>query len=1141
MQKFLLVLMCKISLFFVTLPLKTADQSTLQVSQVRDVVQNIEIATQIGQGGQDQINSLQGLEKVFGLTMSVLSFDMNNLQTQELQSISFGDISGGYVFISNHYNRSASVSSNILKELLPLETQGSTNSICLGLFGVDSSGKLLTSLSTDTTAGALDHFNLYIFKSDGTLLGTGPQYIPLNQYYSQAQQKFITPVFSNNSISNTANSSNTTQSLGCLINGKDVTSSTQISYPYLICLENISGVDAPNRHLNFAEISTLLPSIATSYPISSFYQTVDSLEIIVGSKAFSFNQNSLNQSTDIAGNGICADISQYIAPLANTGMKFIFAAVDTNGDLLSALTQTQTAVDHYLLYIFDQNNNLIKAVYINPEYTTDASYFKINQSSNGVTVRLNGQTITQGQQYLYPLVINLTYGSAVKIPTLSSITNKITLKKSETLSSLIYNLQASSGTFPLDLSKKKYFGVNWLDSINGLLAVGQTLLLHVEQALYSSTDSQSSSGYELNFTVYALDSTTSKVSQVAQQGIDLGDVQLSGLSIGYQTNLMKTAQSLSVSAQKLQSNWMAIIPYDTGTQGQVLNKPSLEKISTYGALSAILSVNSVSLIPQMVTSYVTTANTIPGWYNQATKQYSGQGFSLQLQQTQTLANGGYFFVEDTINRNSNKFSGTSGVAALDSKSLLLPELEATIVFGGSCTMVVLAFDGQGNYIPDISTTIPTQFGLFIFNGSGNSLSNSPVFFNAQDYVGLGKYPFSIGSAGSVNFIVNGLGIHQSKSLTYPFALNVTWKLKDKPTPTPTPKPKPKPTPAPSKPVVPSAANAIVMVAAGQTLSAMNYQVTVDSVPVSAPAFDGTFMNLVNSALVNPNDAVWVNLIYNQDSITGTAYTSSGQVIGKPSSVSIDSGVPLTGKIYYILSTGFMGSVQLIETATSKQLNNTWIKIIKSGPGSPVPYSELLTYSLAQLQSKITLSAGSINSTLVTYKVLPGWTNTSSGFSFKLNQMNGGNGYAFVQDPWNGYSTQRFDAQSKTGIAVPVGVDKILTTVIPSSFLGKKVLVRGSCQMVLLGLDQNAMSLSNILDTTNPPVAFVLFVYDAKGNLITHSSFSANNYEGLGAYTLQSTTPPATFSMTGLSQSTPVTLTYPFLLQVNWQGEPALKQ
>ena len=1112
MQRFLLVLMCKMSLFFITSLAQAADQPTLKVSQVRDVVKNIELATAIGQGGQDQINSLQDLEKIFGSTMSALSVDMNSFSTQELQSIAFG----GYTFIANPYNRSASVSLNILKELLPLDftqmAQAGTNSICLGLFGVDASGKFLSTLSTgvslnSSTTNGLDHFKLYVFKSDGTLLGSGPQYIPLNKYYSQTQQKFITPVFGNQVVSQQANISNATQNLGCLINGKDVTSKSQISYPYLICIENISGIDTPNRYLTFAELSSLLPSLTTSSAITGFYQNLDSLEIIIGNSAFSFNQNSLNSSTDIAQNGICADISQYIGPLANTGMQLVFAAVDTNGDIITNIGQASVTVAHYLLYIFDQNSNLIKAVYVNPAYSTQASYFQINQAANGITVRINGQTITQGQQYAYPVLINLSYGSDIKIPTVSSIKNQITLKKSETLSDLVYNLSASNGAATLDLSKKSSFGANWLDGINGLLAVGQTILINVTESLYNSTGSQASSGYELIFTAYALDSTSSTTSQIAQQSFAL-PVKLSGLTIEYQTSLSKTSQTLTVS--NLQNSWIAIIPSAAPIPaGQALTYKELQKLSTYGAFKAFLNINNKQpLTPYVVTSYVTTEGTIPGWYNPGTQQYSGSGFGLQLEPAAQTTGNGYFFVEDNLG-NTNIFNGNSGVAALNSKSPLLTELENTIIPSGSSTMIFLGFDAQGNYIPDISKTAPAKFGLFIFDGGGNILSSSPVYFSAKDYVG--KYPSNPTSPAT--FILNGLGIHQTKSLIYPFALKVTWKFKGK-----LPKPKPKPTPTPTPTTIPTSAqiptSMVISMPLGSSLSQFGCLLSQPEL------FNAKFMSTINGNLKNIGDSLKVQISTSNNAITATAYVKTQSIA---TSKSIAGTVKTIQSLLYTIS-GAVSEMELPVTLISGY-QDIWLefKVVSM-------YSYLASLTLSALQKYISLNPALVTSNLATAtQTLPGWTSSTQGWNLSLVQI-GGVGYSFVQ---------AYDVEAWQDKPISIDVNSIENTIsckMQNEGGRMEEACSGQCNMVLFGFDQNNNYMNNILDSKNIPSYFGLFMYDASGRILSGfpKKFDASEYYIPDKYKLlPNAKAPAQFILGGLGQTQNPTLTYPFNLTINW--------
>lgn len=944
MQKVLLNKAFMILIIFCVSDVFSASTSGLDVSQVRDVVQNIALATQIGQAGQDQISTVSDLGKVFGegILNNILKLNMVNFPTQEIQSIAFG----GYTFIANPFNSKANVSSNILKELWPLDfkqmAQGGTNSLFLGFFGADASGNLLKTLVNNSSnfnaTGSLDHFKLYIFQSDGTLLGTEPLYIPLNKYYSASQKKFMVPVFGTDELQAQLNNSNNEQNFVFTLNGQQISASLDFSYPYIVYIENISGIDVPNRNLSMQELSSVFFSnTGNTFPqISSYYQTLDSLEIAIGNSVFSFNQNSLNQSTDIAANGICADISQYIAPLITSGMQLMFIAINQNGSIITNFEQQQ-AVDHYLLYIFDQSSNLVTAVYVDPAYFTPSSSFGINQAVNGVSVRVNGKTITQSQSYVYPLLINLSYGSGIQLPALSKISNTITLKQSQTLSSLTYNLVTASGSVAVSFSDTNYFNSNWLDSMNTYLDMGQTLLVNLQNSVYPQ------GGYEIIFTIYSLGNTPSASALLAQQAF-IFPSPLSSIAVAYGTNATaqttnaSATQTLTVASSNLANSWIAIIPSKKLVPKQSLTSSLLKKYSTnYQSLAAILNASGVVVYSEPVTSYIKTQDinaqdksvTIPGWYNSKTKQYQNNGFNLQLVQ----ANGGsgYFFVQDISSGNINvsAFSGITGVAGLLEKSPALQALEETIVPGGTCTMALFGFDKQGNYIANIldPKTPPDHFDLYIFDGNGNNLATSPISFPASNYAGLGKYVLNPNATAPAAFYLNGLGISQAKILNYPFAVTINWNFGKN---VPIPKPKPH---TPTS-IIPTTPDATVSVIAGQQLSYLNYGAKtqipgVSSFSIPFPTnLSSSFFTQINQQLTTAGDFVWVNFKNNNTTITATAYNNQGTKI-VDASIAPQANYNLTNQIYYIF-----GNNDLSVTFDPAKINNVWIKVMVTNPIPP---------------------------------------------------------------------------------------------------------------------------------------------------------------------------------------------------------------
>lgn len=243
------------------------------------------------------------------------------------------------------------------------------------------------------------------------------------------------------------------------------------------------------------------------------------------------------------------------------------------------------------------------------------------------------------------------------------------------------------------------------------------------------------------------------------------------------------------------------------------------------------------------------------------------------------------------------------------------------------------------------------------------------------------------------------------------------------------------------------------------------------------------------------------------------------------------------------------------------------------PAVTTPPQLQVTLTTTGTQSILNLGTSSINlnsysvASSITPGTIPGW-GTNPGWNFNLANMAGGNGYAFISDPWGGNSTAVVNLNDYE----PSGVvtDQILqvgTNSQPTPFYTAMVnatngAVSGSLvyQFVLLGVDKNYQYISNIITTT--PTYFGLFVFDGKGNLLKDALgnqlivyFDARMYEGLGSYTLQSgATGTGSFVVGGLGILSTgggpfdisgnvvpnALMQYPFVLQVYNQTIPALK-
>lgn len=329
-------------------------------------------------------------------------------------------------------------------------------------------------------------------------------------------------------------------------------------------------------------------------------------------------------------------------------------------------------------------------------------------------------------------------------------------------------------------------------------------------------------------------------------------------------------------------------------------------------------------------------------------------------------------------------------------------------------------------------------------------------------------------------------------------------------------------------------DATVVLSSGQILNLFNYegQTVFNGVSVRVPitpSLSSSFLNSINANLATESDVVWVNLTNDGTTIQAIAYTTQQGYIDSTSMTVQDETI--VNGFYYDVSQN-LSDLKTIPVNPAK-INNLWIKFVNT---FSFTYYDLLKLTLSQLQGQIRSNQSSINSFLSLSETIPGWNSgaNGSGWSLGLNQMNSGNGYAFIQDPWNNYITTIFSGTS--GIAVNINVSSIETTMTCSTTTASGASCR-SCNMVLLGFDQNNVYIPDIIAT--PPTTFGLFMYDANGNLLSGFpvQFSANNYVGLGNYQIkQGAQGPAQFTLSGFGLSSNVTLKYPFNLSINWESK-----
>ncbi len=1141
MKRFLLVLIYQISLFLFVNHIYCADTNSLQAQQVQGIAQNIANVTQIGQTGLQDITTLSDLSysmygRLKGAKANVETIDLKNAQ---LASIAFG----GYTFIANPFNISKGVSEKILSDLYNLDVAGKLNTIMVAFIGYQRIRN--NGISTDIpllTLDNVDYFKLYVF--------TNPPYfnhlafskvIPLEHYYSTTQQDFVTPNF---------NSSSGVQNLNIIVNGQNVSNN---AYPCFVEINNISGLSVPTRLLPYKDIVASL-NVNEISEVTISYQEIDSLEIILGQSAFSCSQNSFNHSTTIGRDGIAANISSDIAPYLQEGMQFLLVAVDTHDDILSTLSDPNNQIDHYILYILNQTvdfnnqpvNNVIKGIYIDPSWVTPATSFGVVQDSNAITVKINGLTLAQGN---YPLLINCVNNSGAEIPT--SFAKKIILTGTQTLTALKFVINDSNGqqiiSFGSDKKEVNTAYLNMLDTLNTAFA-GYTILVNVVQP-QNNTPNNTQNDTQTNTIIELYGQQNSTSPRVPIGSFSL-PITFKSCSLEYMTSSTSSLESSIISSGNfgIQIQLAGVV--------QTLTYSTFKKIDFYDALKAVLSAQA-TFDQEIAASYPAQQNVIPGWYNPTTKLYQHQGFSLQLEQMQT--GSGYFFVQDSSGI-SSKFQNQVGVAALDAQSLLLKSLQKNIVEGGECKIVLLAFEqnnnAPGNYIPDITKTIlPAYFGLFLFDQDGNRLRHSPVFFNMNNFIGQNNYQLK--SINSNTFVFNGLGLQNSMKLTYPFGLKIQWNF-------PGVQPKPKPTP-PTRLPIPKSANIpmVISIIQDSSLTELGYIVSSQSAPVN---FDSDFLNTITSSLTNINDTVKVKISGSR----ATVYGKNNQILTK---ISLDNikNVQSIKNITYTISDGSQKTQKNLPISFIKGYKDIWLelKVIKPAPpAAPLLYSALTTLTLPELKSAlqkigVTLSSTTIPVTnwanpYLQHQTVPGWWVSQngeevlqgSGWTMKLQQMDGGDFYAFLEDPAHLDIPKLFQKKfryaigivlSNAGVAAVLDKNAIEGTIIwTPPFGGRKPIISGSCSMVLLGFDAKNNYVHDIIAT--PPTNFGLFMFDTHGNPLdinpqTNNSgilFPAMNYVGLGAYTLQANAQgPAIFEIGGLGLSGTIAATYPSAIQINW--------
>ena len=214
-----------------------------------------------------------------------------------------------------------------------------------------------------------------------------------------------------------------------------------------------------------------------------------------------------------------------------------------------------------------------------------------------------------------------------------------------------------------------------------------------------------------------------------------------------------------------------------GSEYPIYSYPFLIQSYLIKSYNSLKSLNVFELRDQIAFSFngALPANAAEGYDDDTKTQNVPSGyFSLSLDQM----NGGkgYAFIQDPWNKITTAFANSKGVAASINTNSITNTIKYSYnenEYSGQCSLALLAFDKNNNYIPDITVVSPTQFGLFMYGANSKPLSGFPVQFNANNYVGLTEYQLKPNSKGPATFVLNGLGL-STTSLTYPFLLNLYW-------------------------------------------------------------------------------------------------------------------------------------------------------------------------------------------------------------------------------------------------------------------------------------------------------------------------------------------------------------------------------
>ena len=150
-------------------------------------------------------------------------------------------------------------------------------------------------------------------------------------------------------------------------------------------------------------------------------------------------------------------------------------------------------------------------------------------------------------------------------------------------------------------------------------------------------------------------------------------------------------------------------------------------------------------------SDITTLSNLVAAYNiplanQVTKAYSSiTEFNFNINDNQSVLpnNSGWFgayaFIKDPWNNVTTEFSNGTGVAAVIPTATVNVFSDFTDNKRYKVSLALIAKDAQGNFIKDLTKTVPKTMDLYVFDQNGNIIG-SPVVFPASNAIGLTAAP-----------------------------------------------------------------------------------------------------------------------------------------------------------------------------------------------------------------------------------------------------------------------------------------------------------------------------------------------------------------------------------------------------------------